>query len=116
MLLDKLVLSVPTEIKTALVKIKAYFPFPKKEKVTLTKYDSTENIETLKVNTNEAKTVKVTKKDLEKSFKLYEEKLTILAQKLSSQTSISYDAYNSQTKYYPLIGEDGNIKYITTEL
>nr|WP_045804151.1 hypothetical protein [Rickettsia endosymbiont of Ixodes pacificus] len=104
-------------MKTALVKIKAYFPFPKKEKVTLTKYDSTENIETLKVNTNEAKTVKVTKKDLEKSFKLYEEKLTILAQKLSSQTSISYDAYNSQTEYYPLIGEDGNIKYIpTTEL
>ncbi|WP_032139400.1 hypothetical protein [Rickettsia tamurae] len=117
MLLYKLVLSVPIKIKTALVKIKAYFFFPKKEKVTLIKYNSTENIETLKVNTNEAKTVKITKEDLEKSFELYEKKLTILAQKLSSQTSISYDAYNPQTEYYPLIGEDGNIKYIpTTEL
>ncbi|CAK6512819.1 hypothetical protein [Rickettsia helvetica] len=119
-----LILSVPieiktalVEIKTALVKIKIYFCFLKKEKVILTKYNSTENIETLKVNTDEAKTVKITKEDLEKSFELYEEKLAILAQKLSLQTSISYDDYNPQTEYYPLIGEDGSIKYIpTTEL
>ncbi|WP_017443337.1 hypothetical protein [Rickettsia gravesii] len=118
MLLTKLVLSIPTQIQIVLVKIKTYFLFLKK--VTLTKYSSyssTESIKTLKVNTDETKTVKITKKDLEKSFELYEEKLIILAQKLSSQTSISYDAYNPQTEYYPLIGEDGNIKYIpTTEL
>lgn len=56
-------------------------------------------------------------KKVTKAFELYEEKLVILAQKLSPQTSISNDDYNSQTEYYPLIGEDGNIKYIpTTEL
>ncbi|AFC73899.1 hypothetical protein [Rickettsia montanensis] len=115
MLLNKLVLSI--SIQMALVKIRICFSLPAKEKVTLTKYSSTENIETLKVNTAEAKTVKIAKEDLEKSFELYEEKLVILAQKLSSQTSISYDAYNPQTEYYPLIGEDGNIKYIPiTEL
>ncbi|WP_064429368.1 hypothetical protein [Rickettsia sp. Tenjiku01] len=115
MLLNKLVLSIPTHIHTALVKIRAYCPLL--EKVTLTKYSLTENIETLKINTNEAKTVKITKEDLNKSFELYEEKLIILAQKLSLQTSISYDAYNPQTEYYPLIGEDGNINYIPiTEL
>ena len=107
MLLNKLVLSILIPIHIALVKIRTYF----------TQYSLTENIETLKVNTDEAKTVKITKEDLEKSFELYEEKLIILAQKLSSQTSISYDAYNPQTEYYPLIGEDGNIKYIPiTEL
>ncbi|MFV0250566.1 MAG: hypothetical protein AB8U53_02265 [Rickettsia aeschlimannii] len=115
MVLNKLVRSILIQIQIALVKIRTYFPLL--EKGTLTKYSSTENIETLKVNTDEAKTVKITKEDLEKSFELYEEKLIILAQKLSSQTSISYDAYNPQTEYYPLIGEDGNIKYIpTTEL
>ncbi|KIJ88643.1 hypothetical protein [Rickettsia asembonensis] len=100
MLLDKLVLGISIEVIAALVKIKTYCFFPKKEKVTLTKYNSTENIEALKVNTDEAKTVKITKEDLEKSFELYEEKLTILAQKLSSQTSISYDDYNPVTEYY----------------
>ncbi|AXU06214.1 hypothetical protein [Rickettsia japonica] len=115
MLLNKLVLNILIQIRIALVKIRTYFPLL--EKVTLTKYSLTENIETLKVNTDEAKTVKITKEDLEKSFALYEEKLIILAQTLSSQTSISYDAYNTQTKYYPLIGEDGSIKYIPiTEL
>ncbi|AFD19252.1 MAG: hypothetical protein AB8U78_00080 [Rickettsia slovaca] len=115
MLLNKLVLSIPIHIHTALVKIRAYFPLLKK--VTLTKYSLTENIETLKVNTDEAKTVKITKEDLKKSFELYEDKLIILAQKLSLQTSISYDAYNPKTEYYPLIGEDGNINYIPiTEL
>ncbi|AFB28558.1 hypothetical protein [Rickettsia rickettsii] len=113
MLLNKLILSIPRHIHTAWIKIRAYFL----EKVTLTKYSLTENIETLKVNTDEAKTVKITKEDLKKSFELYEEKLIILAQKLSLQTSISDDAYNLQTKYYPLIGEDGNIDYIPiTEL
>ncbi|ALN41639.1 hypothetical protein ASQ44_06405 [Rickettsia rhipicephali] len=104
-------------IQIVLVKIRTYFPLLQKEKVTLTKYSLTANIETLKAKTDEAKTVKITKEDLEKSFELYEEKLIILAQKLSSQTSISYDAYNPQTEYYLLIGEDGNIQYIpTTEL
>ncbi|AAL02774.1 hypothetical protein [Rickettsia conorii] len=115
MLLNQLILSIPIYIHTALVKIRAYFPLL--EKVTLIKYSLTENIETLKVNTDEANTVKITKEDLKKSFELYEEKLIILAQKLSLQTSISYDAYNPQTEYYPLIGEDGNINYIPiTEL
>ncbi|MFA1688976.1 hypothetical protein ABVF33_05910 [Candidatus Rickettsia barbariae] len=115
MLLPKLVLSIPIHMHTALVKISAYFLLL--EKVTLTKYNLTENIETLKVNTDEANTVKITKEDLKKSFELHEEKLILLAQKLSLQTSISYDAYNPQTEYYPLIGEDGNINYIPiTEL
>ncbi|BDU60229.1 hypothetical protein FLA4_06390 [Candidatus Rickettsia kotlanii] len=112
MLLNKLVLSISIRI---LVKIRTYFTLL--EKVILTKCNLTKNIETLKVNTDEVKTVKITKEDLDKSFELYEEQLVILAQKLSSQTSISYDAYNPQTEYYPLIGEDGNIKYIpVTEL
>ncbi|WP_392506047.1 hypothetical protein ACE5D9_06605 [Rickettsia sp. 2024-CO-Wats] len=115
MSLNKLILSIAIQIQIVLVKIRTCFPLL--ETVTLTKYSSTENIETLKVNTDEVKTVKITKEDLDKSFELYEEKLVILAQKLSSQTSISYDAYNPQTAYYPLIGEDGNIKYIPiTEL
>ncbi|QWB86222.1 hypothetical protein JRD95_00268 [Rickettsia parkeri] len=115
MLLHKPVLSIPIHIHTALAKIRAYFLIL--EKVILTKDSLTENIETLKVNTDEANTVKITKEDLKKSFELYEEKLIILAQKLSLQTSISYDAYNPQTEYYPLIGEDGNINYIPiTEL
>ncbi|GAA5252983.1 hypothetical protein KNCP2_12710 [Candidatus Rickettsia kedanie] len=83
-----------------MTKIKTYCLFLKKEKVTLIKYNSTENIEALTVNTDEAKTVKITKEDFEKSFELYEEKLTILAQKLSSQTPISYDNYNHVTEYY----------------
>ncbi|ABV84529.1 hypothetical protein [Rickettsia massiliae] len=125
MVFNKLVLSILIQIQIALVKIRTYFPLLEKEKVTLTKYSLTANIETLKVNTDEAKTVKtdeaktvkITKEDLEKSFELYEEKLIILAQKLSSQTSISYDAYNPQTEYHLLIGEDGNIQCIpTTEL
>ncbi|MEG8229679.1 hypothetical protein O6R16_01010 [Candidatus Rickettsia tasmanensis] len=118
-MLLRLVLSIQIQIQTALVKalVKIRIYFPLLEKVTLTKYSSTENIETLKVNTDEAKTVKITKEDLAKSFELYEEKLIILAQKLSSQTSISYDAYNPRTEYYPLIGEDGSTKYIPiTEL
>ncbi|AFC71599.1 hypothetical protein MC5_06805 [Rickettsia australis str. Cutlack] len=67
-----------------MTKIKTCCLFLKKEKVTLIKYNSTANIEALKVNTDEAKIVKITKEDFEKSCELYEEKLTILAQKLSS--------------------------------
>lgn len=59
-------------IKTALVKMNTYFSFQKKEKVTLTEYHSTENIAAPNVNTDEAKTVKIIREDLEKSFKLYE--------------------------------------------
>lgn len=111
MLLDKLITFFSTEIKTTLVKIKTYFSFPKK----VTKAFKTSSINIDEVD--KAKTVKITKEDLKKSFELYEEKLVILAQKLSPQTSISNDDCNSQTEYYPLIGEDGNIKYIpTTEL
>ncbi|WP_041405221.1 hypothetical protein [Rickettsia canadensis] len=69
------------------------------------------------INTDKAKTVKITKEDLEKSFKLHEEKLIILAQKLSSQEPINNDNYNPQTEYYRLIGDDGISQYIpTTEL
>ena len=111
MLLDKLITFFSTETKTTLVKIKTHFSCPKKV---------TKAFETSSINIDEvdkAKTVKITKEDLKKSFELYEEKLVILAQKLSPQTSISNDDYNYQTVYYPLIGEDGNIKYIpTTEL
>ncbi|MCC8468068.1 MAG: hypothetical protein LN589_05320 [Rickettsia endosymbiont of Eriopis connexa] len=64
------------------------------------KCNSTENIETLKVNTNEAKTVKIAKEDLEKSFELYEEKLIILAQNLSSQSST-----NIEYQYVKELGE-----------
>ena len=69
------------------------------------------------INTDKAKTVKITREDLEKSFKLHEEKLIILAQKLSSQEPINNDDYNPQTEYYRLIGNDGITQYIpTTEL
>ncbi|ABV74587.1 hypothetical protein A1C_01345 [Rickettsia akari str. Hartford] len=101
MSLDKLVLGIAIEVKTAWTKIKSYHLFfPKKAQISLIKYNSTENIKALKADTDEAKIVKITKEDCEKSFELYEEKLIILAQKLSSQTSISYDDYDTITKYY----------------
>ncbi|HJD59798.1 MAG TPA: hypothetical protein LFW20_03925 [Rickettsia endosymbiont of Omalisus fontisbellaquei] len=111
MLLDKFIMIIPKEIKTALVKIKNYFSFSKK----VTKDFEVSNISIDEVD--KAEPAKITREDLEKSFELYEEKLAILAQKLSSQTSISNYDYNHQTEYYPLIGEGGSIQYIpTTEL
>ncbi|WP_347939351.1 hypothetical protein [Rickettsia oklahomensis] len=108
----------PKEIKITLVKIKTHFSWKKEEKGTFTVSNSIEDIKALNVNTDESKTAKITRGDLEKSCKLYEEKLVILAQKLSSAVPINNDDYNPQTEYYPLIGEDGVItKYIpTTEL
>ncbi len=64
--LDKLITFFSTEIKT-------YFSFPKK----VTKAFETSNINIDEVD--KAKTVKITKEDLKKSFELYEEKLVILA-------------------------------------
>ncbi|MEY4464357.1 MAG: hypothetical protein RLZZ81_1328 [Pseudomonadota bacterium] len=111
MLLDKLTMIVPKEIKTALVKIKKYFSFSTK----VTKDFEASNISIDEVD--KAEPTKITREDLEKSFELYEEKLAILAQKLSSQTSISNNDYNPQTEYYQLIGDDGIIQDIpTTEL
>jgi|GEM_PF-7043627 len=90
----KLTTSISEEIKTALVKITKYFSFSKK----VTTYFEASSINIDKVD--KAETVKITRKDVEKSFELYEQKLVELSQKLSSQTSISNDDYNPQTEYY----------------
>ncbi|MGX6960909.1 MAG: hypothetical protein ACIPMY_06925 [Rickettsia endosymbiont of Pentastiridius leporinus] len=57
-------------------------------------------------------TYNLTKKELEKSFKLHDEKLIMLAHELSSQEPINNDDYNPQTAYYQLIGNDGKIMCI----
>ncbi|WP_341787044.1 hypothetical protein [Rickettsia endosymbiont of Cantharis rufa] len=102
---------IPKKIKTALVKIKIIFLSQKK----VTKDFEVSNRSMDEVD--KAGPAKITRKDLEKSFELYEEKLAILAQKLSSQTSIGNYDYDTVTEYYPLMGDDGIIQYIpTTEL